>query len=92
MTVPPGCRSSKACRGATIVQDPQEALYAGMPASTLAHVAVDAVVPSTRIAETIAALVSGGGPPPVTDPGTNPGPTPPAGDEVATICPECGGC
>jgi two-component system chemotaxis response regulator CheB len=53
--------------GATIVQDPAEALYAGMPASALAHVAVDAVVPSSEIAGAITAMVSGQDLPPGTD-------------------------
>ena len=34
-------------------------MYPGMPASALANVAVDAVVPSELIGETIAAIVKG---------------------------------
>lgn len=49
----------KAGGGATVVQDPEEALYSGMPASAIAHVAVDAIVPSALIAETIAEIVTG---------------------------------
>lgn len=60
----------KAHGGATIVQDPKEALYAGMPTSALAHVAVDAVVPSARVAETIEAMVSGSFQPQPTAPAT----------------------
>ena len=37
--------------GGTIVQDPLEALYAGMPEAALAHAAVDAVVPSGLVAD-----------------------------------------
>jgi two-component system, chemotaxis family, protein-glutamate methylesterase/glutaminase len=45
--------------GAAIIQDPVEALFAGMPASALASVKPDAVVRSDQIARTIAAIVSG---------------------------------
>lgn len=54
----------KARGGATIVQDPKEAMYAGMPASAIANVAVDAIVPSGLVATTIAAMVNGEDPPP----------------------------
>jgi two-component system, chemotaxis family, protein-glutamate methylesterase/glutaminase len=53
----------KASGGATIVQDPNEAMYAGMPASAIARVAVDAIVPSELVASTIAAMVKGDEPP-----------------------------
>ena len=56
----------KAHGGATIVQDPEDALYAGMPNNALAHVAVDAVVPSTLVAAAIAAMVTGNDLPPGT--------------------------
>ena len=49
----------KANGGATIVQDPNEAMYPGMPASAIAHVDVDAIVPSRLVASTIAAMVNG---------------------------------
>jgi two-component system, chemotaxis family, protein-glutamate methylesterase/glutaminase len=54
-----GLAMIKSCGGMAIVQDPAEALYPGMPASALAHVDVDAVVPSDRIAETIVRVVNG---------------------------------
>ena len=54
-----GLAAIKAQGGATIVQDPDEALYAGMPASALAHVSVDAVASSDRIAGVIVGMVSG---------------------------------
>lgn len=53
----------KASGGATIVQDPNEAMYAGMPTSAIAQVAVDAIVPSALVASTIAAMVNGEDPP-----------------------------
>jgi two-component system chemotaxis response regulator CheB len=81
----------KAHGGAAVVQDPKEALYAGMPASALAHVAVDAVVPSGLIASTVAAMVSGGEVPPGAAPSSGPGDDPPGGEQVTTVCPECGG-
>lgn len=54
-----GLAAIKAHGGATIVQDPDEALYAGMPASALAHVSVDEVATSDRIAGVIAGMVNG---------------------------------
>lgn len=53
----------KASGGATIVQDPDEAMYDGMPTSAIAQVAVDAIVPSALVASTIAAMVNGDDPP-----------------------------
>lgn len=58
----------KANGGATIVQDPKEAMYSGMPASAIANVAVDAIVPSELVASTIAAMVKGEAPPPAAGP------------------------
>ncbi len=80
----------KARGGMAIVQDPTDALYPGMPASAIANVAVDAVVPSKEIAQTIAAIVNGDYTP------TTPMAGPPdnqerSGDSGVTICPECGG-
>lgn len=54
-----GLAEIKACGGAAIVQDPDDALYAGMPISALAHVRVDAVVPSAAMADTVLRMVSG---------------------------------
>lgn len=48
----------KAHGGCALVQDPEEALYAGMPASALAHVHVDAVARSDEIAGVIVRMVS----------------------------------
>jgi two-component system chemotaxis response regulator CheB len=80
----------KANGGATIVQDPKEAMYAGMPASAIANVAVDAIVPSELVAGTIAAMVKGTGPPP--DAGSHdPDPDPRGSEPVDAVCPDCGG-
>ena len=43
--------------GVTVVQDPADAMYAGMPASAIGHVDVDHVVPAAEIAALLAALV-----------------------------------
>jgi two-component system, chemotaxis family, protein-glutamate methylesterase/glutaminase len=80
----------KSSGGATIVQDPKEARYAGMPASAIANVAVDAIVPSELVASTIAAMVKGEDPPPG-DSSDDPDPDPPDGERVSGVCPECGG-
>jgi two-component system chemotaxis response regulator CheB len=95
----------KARGGVAIVQDPSDATYAGMPASAIANVRVDAIVPRDRIGSTIAAMVNGEGPPPSEgadapnsagepDPtfgNPNPHPDPPEGEQVVAVCPECGG-
>jgi two-component system chemotaxis response regulator CheB len=76
--------------GLAIVQDPEEALYPGMPASAIANVSIDAVVPAGRIAETIASMVNGTNSP--SDPPPD-GPPNSGGESepATTICPECGG-
>lgn len=94
----------KASGGATIVQDPKDATYGGMPASAIAKVRVDAIVPAALIGSTIAAMVMGEDPPPVgrseapgsevgTDPhpSPDPDPEPPEGAQVVAVCPDCGG-
>jgi two-component system chemotaxis response regulator CheB len=74
----------KSSGGRAIVQDPGDALYAGMPASALEHVVVDEVVPVDGLANAIAAMVSGSPPPKPSggqepaaahNPGHNPGPS-----------------
>ena len=80
----------KAAGGGTIVQDPNDALYSGMPASAIANVTVDAIVPSAALATTIAAMVSGEDPPPEARPGDS-DPDPPDGAQISAVCPECGG-
>jgi two-component system chemotaxis response regulator CheB len=80
----------KAHGGMAVVQDPGDALYPGMPTNALANVAVDAVVPTVRIADTIAAMVNGTTSPKSPDTGP-PGPPAQAEDPTVTVCPECGG-
>jgi two-component system chemotaxis response regulator CheB len=81
----------KAGGGGAIVQDPEEALYGGMPASALAAVRVDAVVPSEQIAATVAAMVRGEGLPSGAGPSVAPDDPRQENDAATTICPECGG-
>jgi two-component system, chemotaxis family, protein-glutamate methylesterase/glutaminase len=54
-----GLAAIKAGGGATIVQDPKDAMYDGMPASAIANVTVDAIVPAALVGSTIAAMVNG---------------------------------
>jgi len=85
-----GLAMIKAQGGATIVQDPAEALYAGMPASALAHVHVDSIVPSGLVADAVVAMVNGWPLPPGA--GGPSDPTLPRSTEpITTVCPECGG-
>jgi two-component system, chemotaxis family, protein-glutamate methylesterase/glutaminase len=80
----------KANGGAAIVQDPDEALYAPMPANAIAHVEVDAVVPSDEVADAIVGIVTGDVEHP-DPPAAGPGPPPLPGPGVTATCPECGG-
>jgi two-component system chemotaxis response regulator CheB len=84
-----GLAMIKANGGGAIVQDPEEALYAGMPANAIAHVHVDRVVPSDQVAEAIVMMVNGE--PPGSNSADNPGPVSLPGAPVVTACPECGG-
>lgn len=88
--------------GATVVQDPEEALVPGMPRSAIEHVEVDHVLPTSRIAEKLVALAAE----PI-EGVNNPGPGGSDGDPAvgepeslprvndqppsAFTCPECGG-
>lgn len=81
----------KARGGATVVQDPAEAMYGGMPSSALAQVTVDAVAPSSLVASTLVAIVNGAALPPGVDPGPDVGEREARAALLTTICPECGG-
>jgi two-component system chemotaxis response regulator CheB len=80
----------KAQGGLAVVQDPNDALYSGMPASAIANVAVDSVVPASRIAEVIIAMVNGHNSPQSPD-SSSPSDPQQGEDPGVTICPECGG-
>jgi two-component system, chemotaxis family, protein-glutamate methylesterase/glutaminase len=87
-----GLAAIKSSGGAAIVQDPADAMYADMPASAIANVSVDAVVPAALVGITIAEMINGEDPPPSAgrdDPASD-RPPPDAGP-VTAICPECGG-
>jgi two-component system, chemotaxis family, protein-glutamate methylesterase/glutaminase len=85
-----GLATIRAGGGATIVQDPDDALYSGMSTSAIANVTVDAVVPSDQIAATIAALVNSEDSPP-DDPPTQLAGARSRGSRPLAVCPECGG-
>jgi two-component system, chemotaxis family, protein-glutamate methylesterase/glutaminase len=85
-----GLAEIKAHGGAAIVQDPDEALYKGMPGNAIAHVDVDAVVPSSEIANTVVRMLGENLTVPAA-PSDNPGHRTVPGDSVTSICPECGG-
>ena len=85
-----GLATIKASGGAAIVQDPDEAMYPGMPANALASTAVDAVVRSALIAQTVAAMVRGQDPGPGALGGKHPREQSDEDTQVS-VCPECGG-
>ena len=85
-----GLAQVKANGGVTIVQDPDEATYEGMPVSALAGTAVDFMLPAERIAELLVALAEGR----VDSKKVNGAPVTPyvRQDEILSVlCPECGG-
>ena len=79
--------------GLAFVQDPAECMFDGMPASAVAHVDVDGVLPVADLAQTIARL---GGTSPVHPPTPNrmaiTGNGPESEDAATRFtCPDCGG-
>lgn len=90
-----GRRCRRACcdqgiRRRGVVQDPEDALYSGMPANALEQVAVDAVVPTAMIAQTVSAIVRGQDPPLPPD-GVQYAADRTGGTALTSVCPECGG-
>src|SRR3982750_898698 len=53
-----GLRAVKACRGTTLVQDPVEALYPGMPRNALAYGQVDYCKPVEKLASMLIKLAA----------------------------------
>jgi two-component system chemotaxis response regulator CheB len=86
-----GLAAIKARGGVAVVQDPDDALYAGMPASAIAHVAVDAVAESGQVAGSIAALVRGEALPSGVRATSPVAEGPASGSPLTLVCPECGG-
>jgi two-component system, chemotaxis family, protein-glutamate methylesterase/glutaminase len=87
-----GLAAIKARGGTTIVQDPEEAAYAGMPSSAMSRVAIDAVLPSDQIAAAVAHLVRHGRLPDGAVGHQPPEDPVPATERVTSlVCPECGG-
>jgi two-component system chemotaxis response regulator CheB len=86
-----GLARIKSAGGAAVVQDPADALYAGMPSSAIGSTAVDVIAPSSLIADAIERLVRGHeGTPDRTLGAEEPRPDA-RGDAMTTICPDCGG-
>jgi two-component system chemotaxis response regulator CheB len=98
-----GLRLIKQRGGATVVQDPKDAAYSGMPESAVTYVGPDHVVPLSRIGATLCDLVDVPLPPgpqnSVLDPADQPvdlveveyDREDPAGSPTLLTCPDCGG-
>jgi two-component system, chemotaxis family, protein-glutamate methylesterase/glutaminase len=85
-----GLATIKSRGGAAIVQDPDEALYSGMPSSAVANVTVDVIASSDQLADAISSMVNTIDPPPTDDPNP-PGSSRPDENPAVTSCPDCGG-
>jgi two-component system chemotaxis response regulator CheB len=92
-----GLLAIKQAGGATLVQDPLEALYPSMPSSAIAYVEPDYVLPIADLVDTLVRLTAGS---PVHDrkkrPVRDPAPDPAAEDAqpgalAPFSCPDCGG-
>jgi two-component system chemotaxis response regulator CheB len=99
-----GLAAIKAHEGVAVVQNPDDALYRGMPDAALERVAVDHVVDLADVAGTMVTLARDGRPAGLAMNGAGPTAEPPRpGDELAAgpqqhegeaagiSCPECGG-
>jgi two-component system chemotaxis response regulator CheB len=82
-----GLAQIKAHGGLTVVQDPEEAQYDGMPANALAAMEVDHLLAASAIPEVLVRFASGD-----LDPPGERALVPSTADEMLSIlCPECGG-
>ncbi len=98
-----GLRLIKERGGATVVQDPADALYEEMPRSAVEHVEPDAVVPLAAMAGTLAGMLDEPLDASLTAPAADPdlqrrdlveaelGFEPPDGQPSLLTCPDCGG-
>lgn len=97
-----GLAAIKANGGRTLVQNPDEALYADMPRSAIAHTPVDAVMPVAGIARWLVKAAGGApedarsvaGPPESASPprrGPRATTSRGGGEEPSVTCPDCGG-
>jgi two-component system chemotaxis response regulator CheB len=98
-----GLRLIKESGGATVVQDPDDAAYRGMPESAIEFVGPDRVVPLAELGATLFELIDAPLEPPPTngveDPTRQPidlveveyGREDPEGDPTLLTCPDCGG-
>jgi two-component system chemotaxis response regulator CheB len=91
-----GLHAIKEHGGIAIVQNPDTAMYPGMPRSAAAHVAVDALLPLPEIAAALVRVTGEGH----HDPGGDPMPVDPSlaperlsadGRSTRFTCPDCGG-
>lgn len=90
-----GLHELKARGGVAIVQDPDTAMYAGMPRSAAEHVAVDALLPLPEIGPALVRLAGEpnpdqGGDPVPDEPSSHPA-DPAGGQSTRFTCPDCGG-
>jgi len=98
-----GLLEIKAAGGLVVVQDPASAAYPGMPASAIAHTAVDHVVLPHELGALLDRLVRGGPAPDLATASAADAPEPaiagtaalrtggPTGRPSGLVCPECGG-
>jgi len=88
-----GLRTVKIHGGATLVQDPEEALYSSMPVNAIAHVRPDHVQRVTELARTLARLAAGDVRGSVRTPRGDDQPMAPEyrGRSNVYTCPDCGG-
>jgi two-component system chemotaxis response regulator CheB len=84
--------------GSCLVQDPEEALYRGMPTNAIEHVDVDAVLPLAHLGGWLAEHLANGPPPrgrarEMSNPEAPEVGAPPREDALGTrfTCPDCGG-
>jgi two-component system chemotaxis response regulator CheB len=86
-----GLAQVKAHGGVTIVQDPEEAQYDGMPVNALAGTHVDFTLSCREIAGALSELAAGRLQAPAGNGGQVAPSRPAAGEMLSVLCPDCGG-